>query len=40
MLAVVLGLAVDEVVPVALAEVEEGAAEVAAGTFFASKVPH
>ena len=40
--AVVLAVAVDELVPVALAEVEEGIAEleVPAGTLFASKVPH
>lgn len=42
LLAVVLAVAVEEVVPVALAEVEEGIAEleVPAGAFFASKVPH
>lgn len=39
--AVVLAVAVEEDVPVALAEVEEAAElEVAAGAFLASKVPH
>lgn len=40
--AVVLAVAVDELVTVALAEVEEGIAEleVPAGAFVAAKVPH